>query len=600
MTTTENPLGWVDFIVMSVMLVAAAGMGIYHGVARGGQKTTKRFFLADRNVYGLAIAMTLLASFISPVTLLGIPAEIYTYGGQYLAFTLTQSLLFPTIALVFVPVFHGLDITTAYEYLQLRYGLPLRILGACLFILQTCFYMAIVTYTPALAIEAVTAFDLWKTILITGVVCTFYTTLGGMKAVIWTDVMMFFVIFITCILVIVMGTAEAGGVSHVWETNKEAGRLNLFEFPFDPTVRMTFLGAVFGTWLNSLPLWAVGQTAVQRFLAAKSVRHAKLSVWLNLPFSTALVAIACVEGLVLYAFYNEPSELFPTEAVYSREIGTAPSNVTYPTTHGNTPPSPPDLDKSDQILMYFVSEQFGHIPGYQGLFISCLFAGALSTVSSGLNAIVAVILVDIYKPLKKLIAERRHKQFVENDAHNTLIAKVLTFAFGAFTIVLSFTASKLGTLITIANSMFGALGGPLVATFLLGMFWKRANTWGVLIATLISFALGAWISAGSFLNREALILYQISFNWYATLTISTTVLLAVPLSELFRYLIPAEQSKKVDPKLLATFIRPKMTDNEVRTSNVFIDSKKKKKSLESTEQELEEHELNSCVSKEHQ
>ncbi|PIK58751.1 putative sodium-dependent multivitamin transporter-like [Apostichopus japonicus] len=551
MTTTENPLGWVDFIVMSVMLVAAAGMGIYHGVARGGQKTTKRFFLADRNVYGLAIAMTLLASFISPVTLLGIPAEIYTYGGQYLAFTLTQSLLFPTIAMVFVPVFHGLDITTAYEYLQLRYGLPLRILGACLFILQTCFYMAIVTYTPALAIEAVTAFDLWKTILITGVVCTFYTTLGGMKAVIWTDVMMFFVIFITCILVIVMGTAEAGGISHVWETNKEAGRLNLFE-----------------------------------------------SVWLNLPFSTALVAIACVEGLVLYAFYNEPSELTPTEAVYSREI--APSNVTYPTTHGKTPPSPPDLDKSDQILMFFVSEQFGHIPGYQGLFISCLFAGALSTVSSGLNAIVAVILVDIYKPLKKLIAERRHKQFVENDAHNTLIAKVLTFVFGAFTIVLSFTASKLGTLITIANSMFGALGGPLVATFLLGMFWKRANTWGVLIATLISFALGAWMSAGSFLNREAFILYQISFNWYATLTISTTVLIAVPLSELFRYLIPAEQSKKVDPKLLATFVRPKMTDNEVRTSNVFIDSKKKKKSLESTEQELEEHELNSCVSKEHQ
>ncbi|KAJ8045722.1 Sodium-coupled monocarboxylate transporter 1 [Holothuria leucospilota] len=154
MTTTDNPLGWLDYTLMSIMLLIAAGMGLYHGLAHGGQKTTKRFFLADRNVYGLAIAMTLLASFISPVTLLGTPAEIYTYGGQYFMFTLMQFLLFPSIAIIFVPVFHGLDITTAYEYLQLRYGLPLRIVGACIFILQTCFYMAIVTFTPALAIEA--------------------------------------------------------------------------------------------------------------------------------------------------------------------------------------------------------------------------------------------------------------------------------------------------------------------------------------------------------------------------------------------------------------------------------------------------------------
>ncbi|XP_071832645.1 sodium-dependent multivitamin transporter-like [Apostichopus japonicus] len=586
MTTTTNPLGWVDFVLMSVMLFAAATMGIYHSVARGGQKTTKRFFLADRNVYGLAIAMTLLASFISPVTLLGTPAEIYTYGGQYMAFILMQFLLFPTIALVFVPVFHGLDITTAYEYLQLRYGLSLRIVGACIFILQTCFYMAIVTFTPALAIEAVTTFDLWKTILITGVVCTFYTTLGGMKAVIWTDVLMFFVIFITCILVIVMGTAEAGGMSHVWEINKEAGRLNFFEFPFDPTVRMTFLGVVFGTWLNSLPLWAVGQTAVQRFLAAKSRRHAQFSAWLNLPFVTTLVAITCIEGLVLYAFYNEPSDLNPTEIGYLTGTGSPASNITYPTPQGNGR-SPPDLDKSDQILMFFVSEQFGHIPGYQGLFISCLFAGALSTVSSGLNAIVAVILVDIYKPFKKWNAERTHTQLVDNDAHNTLIAKVLTFVFGAFTIVLSFTASRLGTLVTLANSIFGALGGPLVATFLLGMFWKRANTWGVLIGTLCSFALGAWISAGSLINRDALAIYQLSFNWYATLTISTTVLLAVPLSELFRYLIPAEQSKKVDPKLLATFIRPKQVDHKVLDSNGVVSKKKLTENIEATEHELE-------------
>ncbi|KAJ8045724.1 Sodium-dependent multivitamin transporter [Holothuria leucospilota] len=200
--------------------------------------------------------------------------------------------------------------------------------------------------------------------------------------------------------------------------------------------------------------------------------------------------------------------------------------------------------------MYFVSQQFGHIPGYQGLFISCLFAGALSTVSSGLNAIVAVILIDIYKPIMEWI--RRDQT---NDASATLLAKILTLVFGLLTLALAFTASKLGTLVTLANSIFGALGGPLVASFLLGMFWKRANLWGVLIGTVVSFCFGAWISAGSLLNRDALNIYQLSFNWYAAVTILTTVVVAVPLSEVFRFFLPSECGKTVDPNLLTPLVR---------------------------------------------
>ncbi|XP_033125947.1 sodium-coupled monocarboxylate transporter 1-like [Anneissia japonica] len=537
---TINYLGVLDYVILGFVVFVSAATGIYHGFAKGGQTTTEQFLVADRSMFSIPIAMTLLASFISPITILGKPAEIYTYGGQYFIFILCHLLLFPSIAFIFIPVFHGLKITSAYEYLKLRFGVPLQMAGAFIFMLQTAFYMAIVLYSPALAIEVVTSFDLWKTMLIGGIVCTFYTSLGGMKAVIWTDVIMFVVIFGTTLMVIITGVMKAGGVAHVWETNKEDDRLDLIQFPWDPTQRMTFLNLVIGGFMNSLPMWAVSQTAVQRFLSAKSIRDAQMSIWMNLPFVTLLLIFINFEGLVLYTFYNEP------------------------------PNVPPNVTKSDQIMIYFVSEQFGHVPGYQGLFIACLWAGTLSTISSGLNAMIAVTLEDMVKPYRRWRAKRNNVPVEENDASDTFRSKILTCIYGVISIFLAFLATKMGTLVSMGNSIFGAAGGPLLAAFTQGMMWKRANSMGTLIGVSVGFVIGLWMTFGGMFydatDPDTFYLYRVSFMWYATITWSISTLISIIGSEVYRHINPSEIEKPIDPALLVTFLRYFINSFFIRTA----------------------------------
>ncbi|XP_072031595.1 sodium-dependent multivitamin transporter-like [Amphiura filiformis] len=550
-----HPLGAADYAVFSVFLGVAAITGIYHGLAKGGQRTISRYLLADRGVFTLPVAMTLLVSFVSPVLLLGVPAEVYVHGGVIINSIFGNFILYPIMAFIFVPVYYDCKLTSAYEYLDRRYNFVLRIIGACIYIFQTCCYMAIVTYAPSLAIEAVTGFAFWKSILITGIVCIFYTAMGGLKAVIWTDVIMFFVMFGTTIMVLIMGSIRAGGFSYVWQFNKEHGRLNLGYCPIDVTERITLPNAIAQSAFVKMSLWAVSQTGVQRFLAAKSKKQAQISALLNLPFFGLIFLLACFEGLVLYAFYHGD-----ISSIYSFPNSTDGPEFDSGSMLEPLRRQPPNYTSPDQILIYFISQEFGNLPGYQGLFIACLFAGSLSTVSSGLNGLSAVTLVDIIRPFRKW----RHKDQADiksQEEYDTRLSKILTFIYGVVGLGLAFLASKLGTLLKMAFSLFGALGGPLIGAFLLGMLWQRTNTRGILMGVIVGALLGLVMCVGNFNHQDNLEdsfgLFQVSFYWYGLFTLLVTTAIAVPASEIIRHFSPAERDKQVDPVLLLSYVRPK-------------------------------------------
>ncbi|KAJ8037442.1 Sodium-coupled monocarboxylate transporter 1 [Holothuria leucospilota] len=597
--SSTNPLSWVDYVVMSVLMLILIAMGIYYGAPKRRPSTTRSFFLADRNIFSLPIALTLLASFMSPVTLLGNPAETYVYGTQYIVDMLERLPVVIIVAEVIVPVFYGLDITTSYQvqlwfeftfivmhtikYLRRRYGLSMQLLGALIFFLQTAFYVAIVSFSPALVINAVTNLNLWIIIVTTGLVCTFYTTMGGMKAVIWTDVVLALVIGVTVILVIISCVVQAGGIVQVWEINKADGRTDFFTFPLDLTVRLTFCSVFFGTFINNLNLWGVSQTAVQRYLSAKSLRAAKMSMWLNFPFAILVTGAALFQGIALYAFYHtEDDSISPTVFCEDDQCTAPPPTYVHP---------PPNYTSPDQILMIYVNQQFAHIPGYQGLFISCIFAGALSTISSGLNAMVAVSMEDIWKPFRKWLAKRRNEELEENETRDTRISKILSeylfknaFVYGLFTIGLALLSTRLGTLVTLVNSIFGVFGGPVLSAFLLGMLWKRTIGRAVFIGTAISFAIGMWMVIGSFVTDgqdDVFYLYKISFLWYGVVTIIVNVFLSVILSEIFRCFDPKEREKKVDLSLLCTWLRPKSPDTKSTDDQLELKSEDDQPDLKS-------------------
>ncbi|XP_070575499.1 sodium-dependent multivitamin transporter-like isoform X2 [Ptychodera flava] len=556
MSTEATPFGVVDYVVFSAMLGVSLVTGIYHGVKSGQRSGTSEFLVADKSMNCLPVAMSLSVSFLSALTILGMSAEIFIYDATYSFLVLSYLWLMPTVMFLFVPVFHGLNLISAYEYFGLRFNYAVRITAALLFALQTIFYIAVTLIGPALAVEAVMGVDLWIMLIITGAVCVFYTTLGGMKAVIWTDVFQFLVIVGSLVTVIVLGTIEAGGLEKVWEMNKQDGRLDIFTVPLDITERTTMLSMIFGGGMNTFAFY-ISQTAVQRYASSKSLRHAQISTMLILPFQFVILPIVYLSGLVMYAYYND--YLLPLQPAVNATF--APE---FPVVGTVDPKYTPDYTSSDQILVYFVSSLFGSISGIQGLFVAALFAGTLSSMSSGLNAMIAVTLEDVVKPWRRWRAARTQRAVYENDVLDTIVGKILTVVYGIIAIGLAYVASSLGTLVTLANTIFGTSGGPLLGGFTLGMYYKRANSWGTLIGILVGFGLGVWVSVGAIIYAdnldEVMSFYKLSFMWYSTFSFFCTMVIGVLCSELIRCLVPSERHKKIDPLLLGMFVRPKGTN----------------------------------------
>ncbi|XP_022084929.1 sodium-dependent multivitamin transporter-like isoform X2 [Acanthaster planci] len=578
-----HPFTWLDYVIFSAMLAVSACTGLYHACAGEGQKSTSKFLMADRSMMSLPVAISVIASYLSAITILGVPSEVFVYGIQYWMVCWSFFIAIPVSALVFIPVFHGLGLTSAYDYLHKRFSPLVRSIGALFFILQTLLYLAVVLYAPALALEAATKFPIFATVLTTGILCTIYTALGGIKAVIWTDVFQFIVLFGSLLTITIMGVIQAGGMKYVWTYNNDRGHLNFFNFSPDPTERLTFWGLIIGGVFNTLPVWAVSQTSVQRFLTAKNLKEAKRSVWFGLPGTVFVLTLVGLIGLVLFAYYNN----LETSLVLANSTATTPVMKN----DGPQPHYTPNYQSSDQILVYFVSLEFGNIPGIQGLFVACLFAGTLSTVSSGLNALAAVTLMDVVRPWRGPPKQRADSDASQEGSTNTansattsastpltsvavnqaqdrwdtIISKILTAVFGVISIGLAFLASKLGSLVKTANTVVGGVGGPLLGVFSLGMLYRRANTGGALIGILVGFYLALWMTIGAAthqdengnIKEDAFALYRVSFMWYSMFTSMATFLVGVIVSEIIRCCIPDERYKRVDPLLLATFLRPK-------------------------------------------
>ncbi|XP_077989524.1 sodium-dependent multivitamin transporter-like [Glandiceps talaboti] len=465
----------------------------------------------------------------------------------------------------FIPVIRGLEIVSIYEYVSLRFHHSLRIAVSCLYLLTTNLYMATTLVGPALAFQAVQGIDYWITIVITGAVCTFYTTLGGMKAVIWTDVFQCIVMLSSIIVVMVLATNQAGGLNTVFEYNNYHGRLDIFEFGPDPTIRLTFWGVL------SLMFYSMGtmvnQGAVQRIMAAKSVGQAKGTVLLTIPLNMVMFSLLFVTGLALFAFYdNDLTPLWPSINSTFSPL----DNITVPPQDWEEPNYVPNYRTPDQILIFFVSSKLGHIPGLQGLFVSCLFAGALSSISSGLNGLVAVILRDMILPWRRWRSIRTDQPMTQNDFRDTTITKGLTFLFGIVSTVLAFGVPYLGTFVQITAVIFSAFASPILGTYTLGMCYPRANTWGAFIAIIIGTSWGMWVSLGNVLSMKAMIpvlpFYKISFVWYGFMNWTVTVIFGIVVSEIRRCIVPSERKKKVDPKLLLSFLRPKHPPHEEQKS----------------------------------
>ncbi|XP_051581129.1 solute carrier family 5 member 6a isoform X2 [Myxocyprinus asiaticus] len=323
-------------------------------------------------------------------------------------------------------------------------------------------YMGVVLYAPALALNAVTGFDLWGAVLAMGLVCTLYTALGGLKAVIWTDVFQTIVMFAGQLAVIIVGTHQAGGIAEVWRKAQNGSRISGLDLNPDPLERHTFWTLGVGGVFLMLALYGVNQAQVQRYLSSRTEKEAIMSCYAVFPCQQIVLALGCLMGLVMYARYGEES----------------PLDQGYVTTN-------------DQMVLYFVMDVLRDLPGLPGLFVACLFSGALSTISSAFNSLATVTMEDLIKPHVPAMTEARA----------TLLSKLLALAYGLVCLAMAYIASLMGSVLQAALSIFGMVGGPLLGLFCLGMFFPWANSTGALVGLAAGLVMAFWIGIGSFVSK---------------------------------------------------------------------------------------------------
>ncbi|KAI2665546.1 Sodium-coupled monocarboxylate transporter 1 [Labeo rohita] len=239
-----------DYVVFTLMLLISAGIGVYYAFAGGGQSSSADFLVGGRSMTAVPVALSLTASFMSAITVLGTPVEVYQYGAIFILICFSYVLMVAVSSEIFLPIFYRLGITSTYEYLEMRYNKVIRLFGTVLFIIQTVLYTGLVIYAPALALNQVTGVDLWGAVISTGVVCTLYCTLGGLKAVVWTDVFQVGIMLAGLLAVIIQSVLLQGGFNTIISDSAQGGRLNLWDFDPNPLRRHTFWSiTVGGTFL---------------------------------------------------------------------------------------------------------------------------------------------------------------------------------------------------------------------------------------------------------------------------------------------------------------------------------------------------------------
>ncbi|XP_029165798.1 putative sodium-dependent multivitamin transporter [Nylanderia fulva] len=452
-------LQWEDYLVIAAIMSISILIGIYYRFSGGRQRTAAEYFTADSSLGVFPLAIAMMASHISAISMLGMSGETYIRGLFVVLFYTTNIFVVPIVGICYLPVFFELKVVSIYEYLEKRFGLYMRLLVSAANFTETMLLTGVMLYAPSLALEATTGLSSFMSISVLSVICTFYSTIGGIKAVLVTDIFQGLLMIVALSTIIFIVAGEVGGIGGIWRIASEGNRLDFSNVSLDPTVQYTWWSLLFGGGAIALSYLAVNQVQVQRLMTVKNVKVATYALLLCGPFITFVGFLTCFAGLSIYAIYTE------CDPVASNKISTY-----------------------DKLVPFFTAERLS--PGLVGLIISGIFSASLSTISAMMNSLAAVALEDYVKPL--------HRKFgVEfSDKRATFTAKALTVVNGIICLFLALLAKTMGSLVAAAFSIHGAIGGPILGIFTLGMVFESANEIGTIIGMITALIVCLWAAFG--------------------------------------------------------------------------------------------------------
>ncbi|KAF6207055.1 hypothetical protein GE061_018293 [Apolygus lucorum] len=464
---------WLEYTVFGASLLLCMLIGVWFGfIKKAGQDTVEGYMLGGKQMKLVPVALSLISSFISGITLLGVPAEVYEFGVLIMGAAAGMIINGIISSIVFVPVFYDLQLLSLYEYLELRFNRHVRKTASALYIFITLIWVALAVYVPALAMNLVTGLNVHFVTSISSLVCIFYTTVGGLKAVVWTDTLQSILMVGSLIVVMVAGTFHVGGLSKILEVSAEGGRLEFFDrMHLGLTDRMTFWSSVLGYSVFWTYATSNSSAMVQRFLSLPTKRLALQSLFWYVLGCVFFFSAACYIGLAMYTMYLDCD---PITAGLAK--------------------------KPEQVTPMFVLEAVGHIKGIPGLFLSGVFAAALSTMATAINALAALIYEDfIVMVLKKRPEDKVASRYM----------KWISLIIGIVTVCLVFLVEKLGAVLVISSMFGGAVAGIMLGIFTLGLLAPFANVTGAFWGFGVSAAYMAWTIVGfNYYSQNGVIKYQ--------------------------------------------------------------------------------------------
>ncbi len=441
-TGKQAGFGLLNTIFLSVYLASLVGMGFYFSRR---EKTTEDFFIGGRRVPWWAAGLSIFGTQLSSISFMAIPAKVYATNWLYFVGFICIVLVQPIVVWFYLPFFRRLNITSAYDYLERRFNLAVRMLGSLSFVLFQLGRMTIVLFLPALALSAVTGIDIFVCIIVMGVLATLYTVLGGIEAVIWTDVLQVIVLIGGALLSLVIIVLNVdGGIGSIIHTGMTDGKFKFVELGWDitaPVLWVIFIGGMFQNMVS----YSADQAVIQRYLTTKDEKAAAKAIWTNGIMILPIALVWFSLGTALYAFYKaHPASLDP-------------SLIT------------------DQTFPLFIAQELPD--GIVGLVIAGLFAASMSTVDSSLNSISTVLITDFYSRFKT----------VTDDSKSLSLARLITVVLGVCATAAALwmaTSDNLMSLWDIYLAVLGLLMGSLTGLFALGIFTEKTNGKGALIGAV--------------------------------------------------------------------------------------------------------------------
>ena len=435
---------WPDYTVLALYLLLMIGIGVW---TSRHQASTDDYFRGGQKIPGWATGLSIFGAKLSAITFIGIPAKTYATNWTYFLLLMTIIMVMPLVIRFFIPFYRKLNVTSAYEYLEKRFNYASRCLASLLFILLQLGRMGIVLLLPSIALAVVTGIPVTTCILIMGIVSLFYTVLGGVEAVIWTEVVQVIILLGGALLsLVLLPMRMSAGSGEAWASVTANAKLKLLDFHFDlssPTLWVVLIG---GLALN-LTVYGTDQTVVQRYLTTKDEKTAanslRLGAWLTLPSTIIFFAL----GTLLYLFYQQHPE----------KVNIA-------------------LDSQDTIFPWFIVNELPN--GISGLVITAIFAAAMGSLNGSVNAVSTVFVNDFYR---KLFPQQTEKGYL-------LAARASTLLVGIFGTVIALVMAGTGivSLWDQFNTILGLFTGGIAGLFVLGIFTRRANAFGAAVGLIAS------------------------------------------------------------------------------------------------------------------